>query len=355
MWHNGEEADAVTALPGDTIRLGSELLLVCVRRPAWKASARGAPPQRSFARPDEDGIVGESPAAVALRENLLFAAPRTEHVLILGQSGTGKELVAQAIHAHSARSGGPFVARNAATLPEGLVDSELFGHARNYPNAGMAERSGLLGAASGGTLFLDEIAELPLQLQSHLLRVMDDGEYQRLGEAAARKVDLRVVAATNRPTALRSDLAARFKITVHTEGLNDRREDIPLILLHLARNLAGSSADLRSRLFGEGDLHGMPELPIEFVDALVRHDYTTHVRELESLLWRHLSGARGSSGTTGQATSPVPARPTNIPREALVAALEANRWSLERTWRALGLGSRHVLSRLMTRHGLSRR
>src|SRR5262249_4513267 len=151
-----------------------------------------------FGAPDPHGILGESPAAWALREHLSLAAHSGQHILLLGQSGTGKELAARAIHALSPRRDKPFIARNAATFPEGLVDAELFGTAKGYPNAGSPERPGLIAEADGGTLFLDEIGELPAHLSSHLLRVLDrGGEYQRLGESRVRRSDLRVVAATN--------------------------------------------------------------------------------------------------------------------------------------------------------------
>src|SRR5581483_3361135 len=137
--------------------------------------------------------------------------------------------VARAVHDSSTRADKPLVARNAATFPEGLVDAELFGHARNYPNAGMPERPGILGQAAGGTVFLDEISELPVALQTHLLRVLDRGEYQRLGDSASRVADVRFIAATNRPEGLRPDLAARFKLRIPLPTLAQRAEDIPLI------------------------------------------------------------------------------------------------------------------------------
>ncbi len=138
-----------------------------------------------------------------MRERIAFAANAGKHVLLHGESGTGKELAARALHALSSRAGKPFVSRNAATLPSGLIDAELFGSARNYPNAGMPERAGLVGQADGGTLFLDEIAEIPAEQQAHLLRVLDaDGEYQRLGEATTRRSDLVLVGATNRDVTL---------------------------------------------------------------------------------------------------------------------------------------------------------
>src|SRR5262249_46286359 len=151
-----------------------------------------------FGRADADGFVGESPAAWDLRDRLAFIGPQAGHVLLVGESGVGKELAARALHARSRRSRRPLVSRNAATLPEALIDAELFGHARDYPNAGMPERAGLVGEADGGTLFLDEIGELPEARQAHLLRLLDGGEYQRLGDPRVRRADVRFIAATNR-------------------------------------------------------------------------------------------------------------------------------------------------------------
>ena len=129
-----------------------------------------------------------------------------------------------------------------ATLPAGLIDAELFGNVANYPNAGMAERPGLIGEADGSTLFLDEIGELPDALQTHLLRVLDDGgEYQRLGDARRRHADLRLIAATNRPVRqLKHDLAARLRLRVHLPGLNERPEDVPLLARFLLQRAAAS-------------------------------------------------------------------------------------------------------------------
>ncbi len=181
LFHNGTRSDSASVEPGDTLQLGQELLLVCVRRPAWMRSSYAARAPMPFGQPDAHGIVGESPSIWELRRQIAFVAQRAEHLLIIGDSGTGKELVARAVHALSPRSRGALVARNAATFPEGLVDAELFGHARNYPNAGMPERPGVVGEAAEGTLFLDELAELPPALQTHLLRVLDSGEYHPTG------------------------------------------------------------------------------------------------------------------------------------------------------------------------------
>src|SRR5262249_66785 len=159
-----------------------------------------------------------TPLAWALRDTVAFAARAEGHVLVRGESGSGKELCATAIHRLSTRGERALVARNAATFPAGLVDAELFGNAKNHPNPGTAEREGegLVGEGDGGTLFLDEIGELPAALQAHLLRVLDrNGEYQRLGESRVRRADLRVVAATNRGVAeLKHDFAARFTLAV---------------------------------------------------------------------------------------------------------------------------------------------
>src|SRR5262249_14365097 len=171
------------------------------------------------------------------------------NVLIHGPSGTGKELAARAVHALSRRAKRPLVARNAATLPPGLVDAELFGNVKNYPNPGTPERPGLIAQADGGTLFLDEIGELPWDLQAHLLRVLDaGGESHRLGEATARRASIRLVAATNRaPGELKHDLLARLTLRLVMPELAARPEDIPLLVRHLLRRAAEQSPDIGRR------------------------------------------------------------------------------------------------------------
>jgi hypothetical protein len=195
---NGEERQSAEVEPGDTLTLRNALVLLVIRREADPPAIPS--PAFPFGQPDPWGMVGESAAAWQLRSELRFAAGHDHHVLLQGESGVGKEIAAAALHAMSKRGARALVSRNAATLPEGLVDAELFGTARNYPNVGAPERPGLIGEADGSTLFLDEIGELPAALQAHLLRVLDaGGAYQRLGDARPRRADLRVVAAT--PTA----------------------------------------------------------------------------------------------------------------------------------------------------------
>jgi two-component system nitrogen regulation response regulator GlnG/two-component system response regulator HydG len=238
----------------------------------------------------------------ALRDRVAFFAARDVHVLLLGESGTGKELVARAIHALSPRRGRPLVSRNAATLPAGLVDAGLFGNVKNYPQAGMPERPGLIGEAEGGTLFLDEIGELPLELQTHLLRVLDNrGEYQRLGEATRRSTDFRLIAATNRsPDEMRSDLLARMSLRLMLPGLNDRREDIPLLIRHLLRRIALRDGGIRQRFFAqeqlpEGGTKLEPRVAPSLVRALCAHRYSTNVREIDAILWQSLSSSEGDT------------------------------------------------------------
>ena len=205
---DGEPVDNVSLEVGDIIVLHTQLALLCVEHePLGDLPASCHP----FGAPDAFGMVGESAAAWALRKHIAICAGGDQHVLITGATGSGKELVARALHGLSPRADGEMVARNAATLPQGIIDAELFGNAKNYPNPGMPERLGLIGSANGSHLYLDEIGELSQDLQSHLLRVMDNGgEYQRLGEDNMRHSSFRVVAATNQPLgALRKDFEPR--------------------------------------------------------------------------------------------------------------------------------------------------
>lgn len=362
--HNGSRVDSASARPGDTLQLGAELLLLCLRRPAWVRSLDALSPPMPFGEADPYGVVGESPVAWELRRRIAFVAARADHVLITGESGTGKELAARAVHLLSPRAQQAFVARNAATLPEGLVDAELFGHVRNYPNMGMPERPGLVTLAAGGTLFFDEIAELPVNLQTHLLRVLDHGEYQRLGDGAARSSDFRLLAATNQPDKLRADLAARLKLTLRLPNLNERLEDVPLLVKHLLGVIARANPDIAARLFPDGDVEAAPRVALGFIDQLLRRHYTTNVRELEGLIWDALTNGpevaldlppRSIPAPPTLETPPAPRIPPKmVSAEIITATLLENNGSLELTWRALGLSSRHALSRLMTRYGVTR-
>lgn len=383
------EVESARVGPGELVELQGAALLMCVRRPVdGESFARACDIDRAmasavtshdFGRADPQGIVGESLAAWHLRAQLRFVASRRAHVLIRGASGTGKELAARAIHALSTRANRPMVARNAATLPEGLIDAELFGNLRNYPNPGMPTRRGLVGEADGSTLFLDEFAELPESAQAHLLRVLDDGEYTPLGEARRRRADLRLLAATNRPlNRIKHDLRARLKIQIELPGLPVRREDVPLIAAHVLRRLCAGDPELARRCFPDGDLEAAPQLSCSLVETLVLCPYSTHVRELEGLLWRALMTPRSSepldaAGAAGAsraemlgvrsprpaepdpACSPpprVPIDPAQLRPEQIQACLDRHGGRQEPAWRELGLTSRHVLARLVRRHGL---
>jgi two-component system nitrogen regulation response regulator GlnG/two-component system response regulator HydG len=366
--HNDLVCHRALARAGDTLQLGNQwLLLVVRRRYPPPGETCGEAPTFPFGGPDGAGIVGESPAAWALRDRLAFVGPRTGHVLVLGASGAGKELVAHAIHAASPRAARPIVSRNAATLPEGIVDAELFGNARNYPNVGAPDRAGLIGAADGTTLFLDEFGELSRAVQVHLLRVLDQGEYQRLGESRQSYADLRLIAATNRPpTAVKEDVLARLTFRIEVPDLNARKEDIPLLARHLLRRILSHDADLAASRAGLLD-GGAPTLSVAFVRDLLVRTYTTHARELEAMLWRALESGRDvleavcddetteSRGLGGDDMPVLPPRPAPAgatTAEVVQRCLDAHNGVIEEAWRDLGLSSRHALTRLIRKHGI---
>ncbi len=353
----GSTVQRAVLRPGDVVELRGLYLFVCVLRPRRQPAG---PEAAQFGQADDNGVVGESPACWELRRQIAFAAQRTAHVLITGASGTGKELVARGIHAGSTRSGREIVARNAATLPSGLIDAELFGNIANYPNVGMPERPGLIGQASGSTLFLDEIGELAPELQAHLLRVLDDGEYQRLGDARPRFVDLRLVAATNRNAAdLKQDLCARFALRVEVADLNERLEDVPLLARHIVQHIAAGDANIGKRfLRGWNGHEGEPRFSAELVQALLLTNYTSNVRELEAMLWRSLQASQGDvlqlpSEMRAQLHERAPPRQASeISVAALTESLKRHDGVRDKVWRELGLSSRHALHRLMKKLGV---
>ena len=347
--------------PGGLIEVEHRLVLFYTHRPATWVRPRppGSADDFAFGAADPRGIVGESPAAWELRRQIAFLAARDEHVLVLGPSGSGKELVVQAIHGQSRRGRGPLISRNAATIPEALIDAELFGNLRNYPNPGMPERPGLLGDADGGALFLDEVGELSQHLQAHLLRVMDRGEYQRLGETRVRRADLRLLAATNRdPAELKHDLLARFIHRISIPGLDARPEDTILIARHILRGIAASAPDLVAPILQTDG----PALGPELVAALVGRRFDTHVRELQELLWRALRGNVGAVlGPPPELVrvlrprpEPGAAEPSSgaLTREAVLGALERCGGIKENAWRELGLRNRYQFNRVLKKLGI---
>jgi two-component system nitrogen regulation response regulator GlnG/two-component system response regulator HydG len=369
LQHNDLTVTRALARPGDTLQLGNQWLLLVVRRTyPLPGGAPASAPAFPFGCPDANGIVGESPAAWALRDRIAFVGPRTGHVLVHGASGVGKELVARAVHAASSRARRPIVSRNAATLPEGIVDAELFGNTRNYPNVGALERPGLVGAADGTTLFLDEFGELPRAVQVHLLRLLDEGEYQRLGDARISRSDLRMIAATNRsPSVLKEDVLARLTFRIEVPDLNARREDVPLLAHHLLRRILSRDTELAASRAESADRE-VPTLSVAVVRNLLARDYTTHARELEGLLWRTLEGSHGPLETDrDEQDSPgsrdVPSetrrlaaarsgRPGAPTVEDVQRSLDAHNGVIEDAWRDLGLSSRHALTRLIRKHAI---
>jgi len=368
--HNDAQLAAAEVRVGDVLQLGRDLLLLCVRRPMLLPGAVPYP-VGAFGAPDSHGIVGESPASWLMRQQLAFIGRRPGHVLIQGSSGAGKELAARAIHALSTRGEKPLVSRNAATFPDSLIDAELFGNRRDYPNAGMPERPGLIGESHGTTLFLDEIGELPAPQQAHLLRVLDEGEYSRLGESKARRSDFRLIAATNRPqTRLKPDFLARFAFPIHLSDLNERREDIPLLARDFVLRMACSDPEFGER-FTE---NAMPRISLEMSKQLLRHTYTLNAREIGNLLsqsamhsaggWlEHVPSVSSNAEDTPRRMDAKTALnfssmhgelppPNELGPHEIRTALDKNNGSLERTWRELGLKNRFVLMRLISKYGV---
>jgi two-component system response regulator AtoC len=247
--------------------------------------------------PSEEGLkpqlIGNSPAWIEVFKNIGRVAATDVGVLLLGESGTGKEVVARAIHQNSARSHRPFIILNCAALPPELMESELFGHERGAFTGAVAQKRGKFEAADGGTIFLDEIGELPLSLQPKLLRVLQEHTFERVGGTASTHVDVRVIAATNRPLdddanqkTFRADLFYRLNaFTVRLPSLRERQSDIlPLAEYFLARYAQ------RNQLVSTG-------LSADAVVALQNYSFPGNVRELEHLMERAAVKAGGRAIT----------------------------------------------------------
>jgi DNA-binding NtrC family response regulator len=238
--------------------------------------------QQLYARFDFSSIVGQDPKMLRVFEEVRRVAPTDTTVLLEGESGTGKELLAKAIHAHSRRADRQFVVVDCSTFSPSLLESELFGHVKGAFTGATHDKAGIFEAAGGGTLFLDEVANLSLEVQGKLLRVMETQEYRPVGASQPRRTDIRIIAATNRDLkaltesgGFRSDLYYRLNVLpIHIPPLRERRQDIPKLAYHFLRVFC---REMGRRIQGFSD---------EALDLLTEHDWPGNVRELKNVVER---------------------------------------------------------------------
>jgi formate hydrogenlyase transcriptional activator len=280
-------------------------------------------------RADFSEIVGDSPALKTSLGLVSVVAPTDSTVLILGETGTGKELIARAIHKLSQRSEKAFVKLNCAAIPLGLLESELFGHEKGAFTGAITQKTGRFELADKGTLFLDEVGDIPLELQAKLLRVLQEQEFERLGSNRTHKVDVRLIAATHRDLpamvrqgTFREDLYYRLKVfPIQIPALRDRAEDIPRLVRHF------------TALYAKRVNKGIDEIPAATMDALVSYTWPGNVRELQNFVERAVILTPQS--TLYAPTSELqPFQGSNVPlnglaeveREHILQALEVSNW-----------------------------
>ena len=283
-------------------------------------------------RAEFGAIVGDSPALMTALNLVSMVAPTNSSVIILGETGTGKELIARAIHNLSGRRERPFVKLNCAAIPLGLLESELFGHEKGAFTGAVAQKTGRFELAHKGTLFLDEVGDIPLELQAKLLRVLQEQEFERLGSNRTHRVDVRVIAATHRDLAsmvrqatFREDLYYRLKVfPINVPALRQRTEDIP--------RLVGHFTEFYARRMNKK----IDEIPPATMDALVRYRWPGNVRELQNFIERAviLSPHTVLRAPTSELEAFSPRNGSNTPitglkeveRDHIVRALEASNW-----------------------------
>jgi len=309
-----------------------------------------------------DSIIGPSDAMREVRRQLREAISLSAPVLITGRSGTGKEMAARAIHFDGPRKAGAFVPVNCAAIPETLFESEMFGHVRGAFTGADRARTGLIEQTDGGTLFLDEVGEMPLVQQAKFLRVLDDGVVRPLGGRRATRVDLRVVAATNRSLEamvrqgeFREDLYFRLAvITVHIPELGERPEDVPPLAEHLLLSLAATNGL---------PAHGFSD---EALQQLSRHPWAGNVRELRNVVERAMIRSRGRRIAVenlglGPGPTVAPAHAAepqadlrsmqDVEKEHIAGVLAACAWNRSEAARVLGIDRRTLFSKIQ-RYGL---
>ncbi len=351
---------------GVVIRLGERVALLLHAYPAVPHSALAAL-----------GLVGRSAALDLVRQEILRAATSEVPVLVRGETGTGKELVARAIHEHGSRRGGPWVVVNMAAIPVHLAAAEFFGVERGAFTGATSRRGGFFQQAQGGTLFLDEIGETPAEVQTLLLRALESGEVQRVGAAASSRVDVRIISATDADLEakvsngeFRAPLLHRlagFEITL--PPLRNRRDDLGLLLYHfLVEELrtVGDAARMGPRQHGEE-----PWIGASLVTGLAAYDWPGNVRELRNVARRLVAANPGPEPARLPATllrseTMLPQaetvagfaihrrKPSEITDAEIMAALEAHSWDRKATARSLGMARSSLYLRLESMTGVKK-
>ncbi len=295
-------------------------------------------------------MVGESQALREVLEQIARVAPTSGRVLITGESGTGKELIARAIHENSSRSEGPFVKVNCAAIPEELIESELFGSVKGAYTGAVETRPGKFSLADGGTIFLDEVGDMSLKVQAKVLRVLQDGEFEKVGGQKTEKVDVRVIAATNKDLQkevaagrFREDLFFRLNVVpIVSPPLRRRREDIPLLVDHFVESYCRENGCRRKRIAPEA------------MEKLRRYDWPGNIRELKNVIERLMIMC--GSDVIRETDLPAPIQSPSSPiavrmesaitlreareaveREVIVAALRRTGWNVSRAARELDI------------------
>jgi PAS domain S-box-containing protein len=309
-------------------------------------------------------IIGKSPAMQEVYERILKAAASDANVIVYGESGTGRELVARTIHNVSDRKDNNFVSVNCGAIAENLFESEFFGHKKGAFGEVVSDKQGYLDTARKGTLFLDELGEIGLNMQARLLLVLEDGGFTPVGGNTVKKLDVRIIAATSQDLQacvnnglMREDFLYRMHvIPIYLPPLRERREDIPLLIDHFLK--------------AYDDTKTLPPVTGRILDEMLRHDWPGNVRELQNVLHRfitldrlEIAGSRAASGLINgdvagqlreQEGNAYQAAMENFEKNLFVEALEHNQWHREKAARALGLPLR-TFYRKMKRLGLVRR
>lgn len=354
--------DAVRSGAHDFVEkpLSVEKLLVTIGN-ALRFAGQGSELARLRAQLDgASELLGSSGVMGQLRERIALAAPSQGRVLITGESGTGKELIARAVHRGSTRAKGPFVKVNCAAIPVELIESELFGHEKGAFTGAHQARKGRFELAHTGTLFLDEIGDMRLDVQAKVLRALQEGEVERVGGGRTIRVDVRVVAATNK------DLEAAIQDGSFREDLYYRLQVVPIAAPPL-RQRKGDIAELAGEFLGRACAdNGLPAKTMtpDALAALVQHDWPGNVRELrnacerlailtpgaviDALEVRRLLGDPRTVGTGGSYRAGVELRVlmSEAERDLILAALDDHRWHVTRTAGALGLERSHLYKKM---------